>query len=288
MNTHAKGFLLTTTGGLALSFDVPLVRLGHGEMWSTIALRSMTTFAVGLCLWAVLRMLGRGPAALIPGKAGLLAGLCYGLSTVTFLAAIFHTATANVVFIVAFTPMFAALLGWAFLRERPTPATLVTMLVMVAGVALIVSDGLSSGHLDGDLLAVATALALAGAITVGHATRIEMGLVPLVATILPAALSLAFLGSGGLQVETPGWIIFDGAVMIPLAFWCLATGPKYLSGPEVGMFYLLETVLAPVWIWAIFQEAPTIQTLAGGAVLVLALIGYSVFQMRRAARAQRA
>lgn len=45
MNDHKKGLVLTAIGGLALSFDVPLVRLGHGEMWSTVALRSTATFA---------------------------------------------------------------------------------------------------------------------------------------------------------------------------------------------------------------------------------------------------
>ena len=72
--------------------------------------------------------------------------------------------------------------------------------------------------------------------------------------------------------------------MMPLAFWCLATGPKYLSGPEVGMFYLLETILAPIWVWLIFSEIPSARTLFGGSILVLALIGYSARQMRRVER----
>ena len=79
----------------------------------------------------------------------------------------------------------------------------------------------------------------------------------------------------------PGWIVFDGLIMIPLAFFCLATGPRYLSAPEVGMFYLLETILAPLWIWIVFLEVPTPQTLVGGAVLILALVGHSVWQMRK-------
>ena len=47
------------------------------------------------------------------------------------------------------------------------------------------------------------------------------------------------------------------------------------------MFYLLETILAPIWIWIVFEEVPTVQTLVGGAVLILALVGHSVWQMRR-------
>jgi drug/metabolite transporter (DMT)-like permease len=111
-----------------------------------------------------------------------------------------------------------------------------------------------------------------------------MGLVPLFATILPAGVAGGFILSGSFHVAAPLWVLFDGAVMIPLAFWCLATGPRYLSGPEVGMFYLLETILAPVWVWMVFGEVPTPQALTGGSLLVLALVGYSVFQIWRGGR----
>jgi drug/metabolite transporter (DMT)-like permease len=285
MDNHRKGLALTTIGGLALSFDVPLVRLGHGELWSTIFLRSTTTFVTTIILWMLIRRFSSERPRLIPGRAGVFAGLCYGLSTMTFLAAVFHTATANVVFIVAFTPMFAGLLGWLVLKEKPSAPTFIAMVVMVAGVGIIVSGGLAGGHVLGDALAVVTALLLACAITIGHATRIDMGFVPLVATILPALIGLSALTSSGFSVAQPIWVVFDGAVMIPLAFWCLATGPKYLTGPEVGMFYLLETVLAPLWVWMIFTEVPSARTLLGGTILVAALIGYSLWQMRRSAQA---
>ncbi|MCJ8519239.1 drug/metabolite transporter (DMT)-like permease [Pseudorhizobium tarimense] len=281
MNDHKKGLVLTAIGGLALSFDVPLVKLGQGELWSVIALRSIFTLVAALLLWAVLRAVRKRPPVLVPGRAGVLAGFCYGLSTMTFLGAVFNTATANVVFIAAFTPMFAALLGWLVLKEVPSVSTVVTMAVMVAGVALIISGGLEVGGLLGDLLAALTSALLAGAITIARKTRRDMGFVPLVATILPAVIGLALVANDGFHVAAPGWIIFDGAVMIPLAFWCLATGPRYLSGPEVGMFYLLETILAPIWVWMIFTEVPTTQTLVGGVTLLLALVAHSVWQMRR-------
>jgi len=287
MNDHTKGLVLTSIGGLALSFDVPLVRLGQGEMWSTVAVRSTATFAAAILLWLLVRRFGSSRPVLIPGKAGLAAGFCYGISTIAFLGAVFNTATANVVFIVASTPMYAAILGWLILKERPSPSTLIAMLVMFSGVGLIVSGGLAGGHILGDTLATTASFLLALAITLSRAARIDMGFVPLVATIIPAAVGLSFVGvsllagTGGFSIANPFWVLFDGAIMMPLAFWCLATGPKYLSGPEVGMFYLLETILAPIWVWLIFSEVPSSQTLLGGSILVLALIGYSAWQMRR-------
>lgn len=278
---HRRGLLITGLGGLALSFDIPLIRSSDGEVWSLLALRSLCTFCVALLAWIVLnKMLGR-KIALVPGKAGLLAGLFYGLGSFTFLLAVFNTATANVVFIVAFTSMFAAVLSWIFLKERPSNATLLTMAIMVFGVSLIVHDGLKSGNFFGDAMAVCSALMLACAITVSRASGKDMGLVPLATAIVPCVVGYILSPAEGLQIAHPGWIMFDGLVMIPLAFFCLATGPRYLSAPEVGMFYLLETILAPIWVWIVFLESPTSQTLIGGAVLILALVGHSVWQMRQ-------
>jgi drug/metabolite transporter (DMT)-like permease len=285
MSDHKKGLMLAAIGGLALSFDVPLVRLGGGELWETLALRSLSTFILGAIVWlAIHRIHPRNPA-LRPGKAGLVAGLFYGLSTITFLGGVFNTATANVVFIVAFTPMFAALFGWLLLNERLSRSTAITMLLMVLGVGLIVSGGLAAGELLGNLSAIATAVLLAGAITIGRKSRVNLGLVPLAATIIPGLVGFALMDAGGLAaVPSPFWVLLDGLVVLPLAFWCLATGPKYLSGPEVGMFYLLETVLAPIWMWMIFGEEIHIRVLLGGAVLILALIGHALWQMRSRGR----
>ncbi|MDI7861037.1 DMT family transporter [Rhizobiaceae bacterium n13] len=279
---HQKGIALTTVGGLALSWDIPLIRLSNGDVWSTLAVRSITTFAVAILVWLTIRKFTNARPPLVPGWIGVAVGGFYALGTMTFLGAVYHTSTANVVFILAFASMFAALLSWIFLNERPARATLVTMAVMVIGVGTIVSAGLTSGHLVGDALALLSALSLAAAITIARASRREMGFVSMAGTIIPACIGFAFVfaGSGSFHIAEPFWIVFNGAVMMPLAFWCLATGPRYLSAPEVGMFYLLETILAPIWVWVIFTETPGTPTLIGGSILILALIGHSIWQMR--------
>ncbi|APG90583.1 DMT family transporter [Sinorhizobium americanum] len=284
---HRRGLAITGLGGLALSFDIPLIRSADGEVWSILAVRSLSTFAVAIAAWLFInRVLGRR-IALIHGKAGLIAGLFYGINSFTFLLAVFNTSTANVVFILAFTSMFAAILSWIFLKERPSNATLLTMAIMLLGVGVIVQDGLESGHLFGDAMAACSAFLLASAITISRASGRDMALVPLATAIFPALAALTLLPASGFAIAAPGYILFNGLVMIPVAFFCLATGPRYLSAPEVGMFYLLETILAPIWVWIVFSEMPTFQTLVGGAILILALLGHSLWQMRsKAAKAE--
>jgi drug/metabolite transporter (DMT)-like permease len=115
-----------------------------------------------------------------------------------------------------------------------------------------------------------------------------MGFVPLLGATFPAVLGLANALPAGLVIEHPAWIIFNGAVLMPVSFWCLASGPRYLSAPEVGMFYLLETILAPIWIWLIFAETPPAMTLIGGSILVTAIMAHSLWMVRKQPGTQQA
>lgn len=291
---HAKGLLITAIGGLTLTVDIPLIKLSGGDAWTVLMLRSGMTFITALCIWAAWRAVRPSSApALVPGGKGAAVAVLYAFSSICFLTAVFNTSTANVVFILAFNSMFAALLSWLFLKERPRGVTLAAMAVMFVGVGVIVSDGMKAGNLFGDMMAVCASFLLASAITISRASGRDMGLTPLVAAILPCLIAaFAVSGQGGMNIEAPWWIIFNGAIIIPLSFYCLATGPRYISGPEVAMFYLLETVLAPIWVWLIFTETPTTRSLIGGVILIAALVFHSLWQIahgsiRRAARAPR-
>jgi drug/metabolite transporter (DMT)-like permease len=278
-----KGVILTFFGGLALSFDIPILRLADGNVWSILFMRSILTVAVAAIAIVVLKLVtGRVPR-LVPGWPGVIVAIFYALSTIFFMLAVFNTTSANVAFILAFNPMFGALLSWIFLGERPRRATFIAMAAMSIGVLIIVSSGLESGHVWGDLSAAASALSIAAALTYSRASRQDFGFTPIVAAVLPTAIGLAMVAKVGFVVHDPVWIVFNGLILTPFAFWALATGPKYLSAAETGMFYLLETVLAPVWVWLVFSEEPPVPTLVGGAIILVALVWHSTHSMRQEA-----
>ena len=287
-----KGLLITGIGGLALTVDIPLLKLANGEVWSVLLARTGATFVAALVIWAVWRLITPAAPKLIPGKTGLAVATLYGIGSIFFITAVFHTTTANLVFILAFNTMFAALLSWIFLGERPRGGTLVAMAVMILGILIIVWDSVGAGNLFGDVMAAMSALTIAAAITISRASGKDMGFTSLVGVVIPFTIAAVVVGNSGFRIDEPWWIVFNGAVIMPLSFFCLAQGPRYITGPEVAMFYLLETVLAPVWMWLIFTETPSRNSLIGGAILVVALVAHSVWQLiegrrRRASAAVR-
>lgn len=283
LSAHTKGVVITFLGGLALSFDIPVLRLADGNVWTMLFLRSILTVAVALTILVVVRMVKGEMPQLVPGWPGVAVACFYACGTIFFMLSVFNTTSANVAFILAFNPMFAALLSWIFMGEKPRRATFIAMAAMTAGVLIIVGNGLESGHIWGDLSAAMSALVIAAALTVSRATRRDFGFTPIVASILPAIIGGAMVSQIGFVVHEPFWIIFNGLLLTPFAFWALAIGPKYLSAAETGMFYLLETVLAPIWVWLIFTEQPPIATLVGGAIILIALVWHSTHTMRNEA-----
>ena len=277
---YQKGLLLTALGGMALTVDIPLIRLANGEAWSILLARTAATLVATLLIWGLWRSFSPRAPRLVPGRTGLVVAALYGLSGITFIVGVYNTSTANLVFILAFNTMFAALLSWIFLKERPRLVTLVTMAVMLVGVLIIVGSSLGTGNLFGDLMGLCSAFLIACAITISRASGKDMGFTALIGVVLPLLVAL-YMVSDGVQIESPWWIIFNGAVIMPISFFCLANGPKYISGPEVAMFYLLETVLAPIWVWMIFSEVPSRNSLIGGVILVAALVFHSLWQLHQ-------
>lgn len=289
---YKAGLPLALFGGLMLTFDVPLIRLGDGSIWSVMLLRSACVFVSGIAAWWIYRRVTRSDIPLVPGVYGILVGVAYALSSMFFMGAVQMTPTANLVFILALNPMLTALLSWIFLKERPHAVTFVAIAILLAAVLVIVREGMEAGHSLGDGLAFLATLSISVAITLSRASGRDMGFMAVTASGLIMPVAAVVVAFQGFEVSDPKWIVIDGLLVINLSFFALGLAPRFMPGAEVAMFYLLETIVTPVWIWLIFSETPTTQTLIAGCVMVATLAVHSLWQLnhgrrRRAAQAVR-
>jgi hypothetical protein len=157
--------------------------------------------------------------------------ILYGLGSITFVIGIYNTSTANLVFILAFNTAFAALLSWIFLKQRPQPVTLVAMGAMILGVLIIVYDSIGSGNVFGDVMALCSAFLIASAITISRHSGKDMGFTALIGVVFPFLVAAFVVAdTGSYRIDAPWWIIFNGAVVMPISFYCLATGRHLRAG----------------------------------------------------------
>ena len=274
MSDHLKGLLITGLGVLLIVPDSLFVRLIGADALTIAFWRSLLT-AAAIGLWVLVT---RGPGAfgavLRLGPAAWAYAAATGLTGLLFVLAVSMTSVANVVFIIAAMPAFAALLSWAFLGERPSRRTVATILVVMVGIGVI---ALGSGETEGatfagDMVALAVALAFAIALTIARSLRAD-SMVPAIPVGYFAAAVLLFFVSEPMSVPAGDWIFvaLHGGVFIAGATALIAIGPRYLPSAEVALLILLESVLAPLLVWLVLGETVGVWTLAGGALVLGAL-----------------
>ena len=274
MNTHAKGLLITTLGVLFVVPDSLFVRLIEAEPMTVAFWRGMSSGLLILIGLLVVQGTSGFRAVLKTGWPGLIYMVLIGSTTAGFVLAITHTSVANVVFIFASMPIFAAILSRVFLGEPIRRRMVMTMLAVAAGLSIIAygSGASQIAHWSGDLFALYVAFAYAAALTAVRKVR-DISMIPAIpiAYITSAVVLIPF--SAPLEPLAQQWHLLLGhGVFIAIATCFLTLGPRYISTTEVSLLILLESVLAPILVWGVVAEDPGIWALIGGAVVICALL----------------
>jgi drug/metabolite transporter (DMT)-like permease len=206
------------------------------------------------------------------GWAGIGFGVCLAVASGCFIVALNHTTVAHVLFIQAIAPVLAALLARGFLGEPVPVRTTVAMAIALAGVGIMVG-GPGGGDLTGDGLSLLMALSFAVSIVLSRHRR-DVSMAP--ATCLAQVfLVVAFLPLADLGALTGDDVVALGALgagQIGLGLAFLTIGARLIPAAQVALISLLEVVLGPLWVWLSIGEEPTTATLAGGAVVVAAVV----------------
>ncbi len=286
MRSHyARGLTLTCIGVLAITPDTLLVRLVDADPWTLVFWRGLgIATSLAVILWAV------------EGRAGMRNIVRFGWRQVfgaalmvivshCFIWALALTAAANVLVVLAGSPLAAALIGRIFLGEPVPYRTWVAAVVVAGGVAAIFADDLERGRLAGNLCAAVAVLGLAAYFVVLRSIRAVNTLaVPIWGNLAAAFAALPFASPFAVSQTATLWLVLMACVLMPVGIGLISTGPRYIPAAEVGLLLLLETLLGPLWVWLGTGEAPTVAVLAAGTVIVAALAMNSLLGLRSAAR----
>jgi drug/metabolite transporter (DMT)-like permease len=286
MNDHLKGLAITTLGVLLVVPDSLFVRLIAAEPMVTAFWRGLTSGTFVLIVLLAMQGLNGFRAVLGTGWPGLIYTVLIGTTAPAFVLAVTNTSVANVVFIFASMPVFAALFSRVFLGEPIQLRMVLTMIAVIGGLGVIAYGSTESqiASWRGDIWAVYVSAAFAAALTAVRRVR-DVSMIP--------AIPFAYIGAAlvlGMFV-TPGpafsaqWPLFLGhGAFIGAASCLLALGPRYISAAEVALLVLLESVLAPILVWAVVGENPGRWALVGGVIVVGALVVSNLVALRNRRR----
>lgn len=278
-SSYRTGLAVATLGGILLTFDLPLLRLADADSWTSTFVRGLFMFAaIAIGWWWFMRR--KDPTLpFINGPVGLFVAFTSMLASLMFIAAVHYTKAANVVFILALNPLFCALMSWILFGDRLPWQTWLSIVVAIGGVGLIVGDGVAHNTLFGDVLAIGVALCIAIAITAIRRTGKNLVTSLAAGSLLSAIVASFFANPLALSWTSWMWLGLNGLIIVPVATALSAIAPRYLPAAEAAMFFLLEAVLVPIWVWLIFNELPTRNAAIGGFIVVATLLGHSLWRL---------
>ena len=271
----AGSCVLVSVNGLVIrSFD-------SVSDWQIIFYRQ-AFFIAGMLLVLILQFRSRLPGMFRQvGWAGIGGAISLGLANPTFIMALSHTTVASALFTISAAPLITAVLARIFLKEYISRPTMVAIIVAIVGISIMVSDGILSGSIFGNLLALLCAFFFSTFVIFLRVGK-DRNMLP--ASVMGGIIGglIGLVGSGfDFRVSLPDLSLFFlwGAVIATIVHYFFTLGSRYITGAEIMLITLIEFTLGPIWVWLAFGEQPTRLALIGGIIVLSAVAARSLILM---------
>ena len=280
-NQH-KGSLLAFVAVMLITPDSIFIRLSNIETWGMLFYRGAIPFVVVLIGLVFFYKNNLFKALVGIGYPGIFYVISFSICNITFIISIQNTNVANTLVMIAMAPMLSAILGSIFLKEVPNQKTWVAIIITLISVTYIFYDSIEMGNLYGDLFGIITAFGLAcNAVIARYAKNRDLVPSAVIGKLCVAIFAFLFVDSFSL-VGTDLIIVPLMCVMcVAIPFVLVTIAPRFIPAEEVNLFFLLETIIGPFWVWMVIKEQPSIETIQGGAVIILTIAIHSFLKLKR-------
>ena len=281
LTSQQKGSLLAFVAVMFITPDSIFIRLSNIETWGMLFYRGAIPFVavlIGLLFFYKNNFL---KALLGIGYPGIFYVISFSICNITFIISIQNTNVANTLVLIAMAPMFSAILGAIFLKEIPDQNTWVAIIITFLAVAYIFYDSIELGNFYGDIFGLITAFGLACNAVLARFAK-DRDLVPsaVIGKLCVALFSLFFVESFAL-VESDIIIVPLMCIMcVAIPFVLVTIAPRFIQAAEVNLFFLLETIIGPIWVWLVIKEQPSIETIQGGAIIITTIAIHSFIKLK--------
>ena len=281
LTDQQKGSLLAFIAVMFITPDSLFIRLSNVDTWGLVFYRGIIPFFTVFLGMLIIYQLNFFKILFSSGYHGIIYVGTFSLTNITFVLSIQNTNVANTLVMIATAPMISAILGAIFLKEPPDKKTWISIIVTFLAIIYIFFDSLKLGNFYGDILGFITALGLAiGAITVRSAKSKNLVPAAVVGKLFVATFALFFIESFVLIDKDLIIIPLMCILCVAIPFVLVTIAPRFIPAAEVNLFFLLETIIGPIWVWLIIKEQPSIETLQGGVIIIATIAIHSFMKLK--------
>ena len=281
LSEQQKGSFLAFIAVILITPDSIFIRLSNIETWGMLFYRGAIPFVVVLIglIFFYKKDLFKALAGI--GYPGIFYVISFSICNITFIISIQNTNVANTLVMIAMAPMLSAILGSIFLKEIPDQKTWVAIIITLISVTYIFYDSIEMGNFYGDLFGIITAFGLAcNAVIARYAKNRDLVPSAVIGKLCVAIFAFFFVDSFSL-VGTDLIIVPVMCVMcVAIPFVLVTIAPRFIPAEEVNLFFLLETIIGPFWVWMVIREQPSIETILGGTVIIFTIAIHSFLKLK--------
>ncbi|MBA3604972.1 MAG: DMT family transporter [Acidimicrobiia bacterium] len=278
--------LMALSSGIVWSFGAIAARKAdESDAFQYLIWRSIAIIAV---IEVAARLRRRRPLtsqAFGGGPTMLLACGCLLLASIAFVYAVKTTTPANAAFLASVTPLIAVLVAKVTLGEPLTPVTIVAVAVAFVGLLVTVFGDLKAGNLTGNIAALMSSVGFAGyAVCLRTDPRRDWSpVMPGYAVMMIVLCSVITLSTGTTLVPPArdiGYAAIHGGVFIVVGTLAFNVASRQIPAVAMSVLAQTEMLFVPIWAFIILSERPRPATLAGGAIILAAVVGKALLDAK--------
>ena len=266
-NQYTRGILATVAAALIWSTAGVLVKLISQDAFIILFYRSLYA---GLLFLAVFRK-----EALHFDRRALLISIFYAPLLICFVSSTKLTTAANAIFLQYISPAIVLVLEPRLLGTRIKRYNLITVIACLAGMSFFLFDQPDSDtHWLGILLAALSGVFLAGLVlSLRFSNRSEQVSGILLGNIWVVLVTLPFFIKAPSPTATEHIMLaYLGFIQIGVGYLLFTYGQRRIPALETSLISMLEPILNPVWVVLWYGERPSMWSIAGGAIILIALV----------------
>ena len=282
LTDQKKGSLMAFVAVMFITPDSLFIRLSNVETWSLVFYRGIIPFVLVFNGKLLIYRLKFFNLLRSNGYYGFAYVLTFSVTNIAFVVSIQNTNVANTLIMIATAPMLSAILGSFFLKENPDKKTWVAIFITFFAALYIFYDSIKLGNFFGDILGFVAAMGLAvGAVIIRSAKKINLVPSAVVGKLIIALFAMLFVKDYSLNNNDIYIVPLMCVMCVAIPFVLVTIAPRFITAAEVNLFFLLETIIGPIWVWLIIKEQPTPETIVGGAIIVLTIATHSFLKLKK-------
>jgi len=282
LTDQKKGSLMAFIAVMFITPDSLFIRLSNVETWSLVFYRGIIPFVLVFIGMLLIYRLKFFNLLRSNGYYGFAYVLTFSVTNIAFVVSIQNTNVANTLIMIATAPMLSAILGSFFLKENPDKKTWVAIFITFFAALYIFYDSIKLGNFFGDILGFVAAMGLAvGAVIIRSAKKLNLVPSAVVGKLIIALFAMLFVKDYSLNNNDIYIVPLMCVMCVAIPFVLVTIAPRFITAAEVNLFFLLETIIGPIWVWLIIKEQPTPETIVGGAIIVLTIATHSFLKLKK-------